>query len=291
VPVAQLLVSGLATGAIYALVALGYSLIYRSTRTINFAQGELLMVAGYLGYWAHGSLGLPLVVSYVVAVIGVMVLIAAIERVGFQPMYDHRSGPILVIVSTIGLVLVLETALRLVWGPQAIPVPSAIAGRVVVAGVSITAQQILVVGVAATLIVGLELMLRSQFGVALRAAAENRDVAALLGVRSRRMATFSYALGGGLAGVGGVLIAPTTLLTPTGGATIGLLGLVGAIVGGLGDVRGAVLGGLTIGVIGSFASYVFGGAYAEVVVFGVLVLTLVLRPSGLLGEEGMVSRV
>jgi branched-chain amino acid transport system permease protein len=290
-PVGQLLVSGIATGAIYALVALGFSLIYRSTRTINFAQGEILMAAGYLGYWAHTSLGLPLVLAYVFAVLAAMVLVAAVERVAFQPMYDHRAGPILVIVSSIGLVLVIQTALQLLWGPQAIPVPSAIAGHVVVAGVSITAQQILIVGVSAILIVALELMLRTPFGVALRAAAENRDIAALLGVRGRHMATFSYALGGGLAAVGGVLITPTTLLTPTGGSTVGLLGLVAAIVGGLGDMRGAVFGGVVVGLIGAFAGYWFGGAYAEVVVFGVLVVTLVLRPWGLLGEEGMVSRV
>lgn len=290
-PATQLLVSGIATGAVYALVAIGHSLIYRSTRTINFAQGELLMLAGYLGYWSHGNLGLPLLPAYAVAVLSVMVLIAVIERLGFQPLYDHRSGPILVIVSSIGLVLVLQTAMLLLWGPQAIAVPTALSGRVAVAGVVVTAQQLLVVGVAIVLIIGLELMLRTRFGCAMRAAAENRDVAALLGVRGRRMATASYALGGGLAAVGGVLLTPTTLLTPAGGSTVGLLGLVGAIVGGLGDLRGAVLGGVFIGVIGSFASYVFGGAYAEVVVFGVLVATLVLRPAGLLGEEGLVSRV
>ncbi|MCW3101202.1 MAG: branched-chain amino acid transporter permease [Chthonomonadaceae bacterium] len=288
---AQLLVSGLATGAVYALIALGYSLVYRSTRTINFAQGDLLMVAGYLGYWAHGKLGLSLIPGYVVAVVGVMALIAAIEVVGFKPMYSHRSGPILVIVSSIGLVLVLQTTMQLLWGPQALSVPAAVSGTALSGAVVITKQQVLVIATAAVLIVLLELLLRTRFGTGMRAAAENRDIASLLGVDGQRMATVAYALGGGLAAVGGILITPTTLLTPTGGATIGLLGLVGAIVGGLGNLRGGVVGGLAIGVIASFASYIVGGAYSEVVVFGVLVVFLVAKPAGLLGEEGMVSRV
>jgi branched-chain amino acid transport system permease protein len=290
VPVGQLLISGLSIGGVYALVAIAYSIVYRSTRTINFAQGDLGMLAAYLALSIGVRAGLGLVPGYIVAILAVALLSGAVEVTAFRPLYRYQGGAIFVIVSSIGLVFVLQTAMLLIWHSQAISVPSAISGTVSVASVVVEKQRLLILGCLLVLLVALERFLRTRIGVGMRAAAENADNAALMGVVHRRMATLSYVVGGGLSALAGVLAAPIVLLTPTGGASIGLLGLIGAIVGGLGNLTGALLGGLLMGLVNAFASYIIGGTYVELVTFGILMATFVLRPQGLLGEEGAAVR-
>ena len=194
------------------------------------------------------------------------------------------------IVSSIGLVFVLETAMTLIWQAQAISVPEAISGTVSLGSVIIEKQRLLIFGCLIVLVVVLQWFLRTRVGVGMRAAAEDPDTAALMGVVHRRMATLSYVIGGGLSAVAGVLAGPILLLTPTGGANIGLIGLIAAIFGGLGNIMGALIGGLIMGLVNSFGSYVIGGTYVELITFGLLMATFLLRPQGLLGEEGAAVR-
>jgi branched-chain amino acid transport system permease protein len=285
-PVGQLLVAGVSIGGLYALIGIAYSIVYRSTRTINFAQGDLGMLAAYIALSIGVRAGLGLLPGYIGAVIAVALIMGVLEVVAFRPLYRYDGGPIFVIVSSIGLVFVLQTVMTLIWQAQAISVPEAISGTVTVAGVVIEKQRLLICGVVVILLIVLQWFLRSRVGVGMRAAAENPDDAALLGVVRRRMATLSYVIGGGLSGVAGVLAGPIILLTPTGGATIGLVGLIAAIFGGLGNLWGALLGGIVMGLVNSFGSYVVGGTYVELITFGILMATFLLRPQGLLGEEG-----
>jgi branched-chain amino acid transport system permease protein len=290
VPVGQLLVSGLSIGGLYALIAIAYSIVYRSTRTINFAQGDLGMLAAYIALSVGVRAGLGLIPGYIVAVLAVALLTGGLEVVAFRPLYRYEGGPIFVIVSSIGLVLVLETAMTLIWQAQAISVPEAISGTVSLGSVIIEKQRLLIFGCLIVLVVVLQWFLRTRVGVGMRAAAEDPDTAALMGVVHRRMATLSYVIGGGLSAVAGVLAGPILLLTPTGGANVGLIGLIAAIFGGLGNIMGALIGGLIMGLVNSFGSYIIGGTYVELITFGLLMATFLLRPQGLLGEEGAAVR-
>ncbi len=289
-PVGQLLVSGLSIGGLYALIAIAYSIVYRSTRTINFAQGDLGMLAAYIALSVGLRAGLGLIPGYIVAVLAVALLSGGFEVAAFRPLYRYDGGPIFVIVSSIGLVLVLETAMTLIWQAQAISVPAAIAGTVSLGSVIIEKQRLLIFGCLLVLVVVLQWFLRTRVGVGMRAAAEDPDTAALMGVVHRRMATLSYVIGGGLSAVAGVLAGPILLLTPTGGANVGLIGLIAAIFGGLGNIMGALIGGLIMGLVNSFGSYAIGGTYVELITFGLLMATFLLRPQGLLGEEGAAVR-
>lgn len=284
----QILIAGVAFGAVYALIAVSFSLIYRSTRTINFAQGHLAMIGGYVAMWGMTDIGVPYVVAGLIGVVGVVALSVIVEVLGFRPLY--RFGAVYVIVSSIALTFVLETLMRISWGAQALRLPPIKHGTIAIDGVIANWQQIIIV-VALGVSVGLlQILLRSRIGRAMRASAENVEVAGLVGIRARHMTTFSFALAGVLTGIAGILIAPLTYLDPNGGASLGLLGVVAAIVGGLGNIYGAVAGGLIIGLVNVTGAYVVGGNFVEVITFLVLVLVLVWRPQGIFGEEGLVSR-
>ena len=289
-PVGQLLVAGLSIGGLYALIAIAYSIVYRSTRTINFAQGDLGMLGAYLALSIGVRAGLGVVPGYIAAIVAVALLAGGVEFVAFRPLYRYENGPIFVIVSSIGLVFVLQTVMTLIWQAQPINVPAAVSGTFSVASVVIEKQRLLILGCVVVLLLALERFLHTRIGVGMRAAAEDPEHAALLGVVHRRMATLSYVIGGGLSALAGVLAGPLLLLTPTGGASIGLIGLIAAIFGGLGNLMGALLGGLLMGLVNSFGSYVIGGTYVELITFGILMATFLLRPQGLLGEEGAAVR-
>lgn len=285
--VAQMLVAGIAFGAIYALIAISFSLIYRSTRTINFAQGHFAMVGGYVAMWAV-QLGLPYLLAALVGIVAVVLLSVVVEVAAFRPLY--RFGAIYVIVSSIALTFVLETLLLLGWGAQSLRLPPISAANIEIEGVVVSAQQLYIVFGLALAVGLLQVLLKSRVGRAMRATAENKEVAGLVGIRARGMTTFSFALAGVLTAIAGILIAPLTYLDPNGGASLGLLGVVAAIVGGLGNVYGAVAGGFIIGLLNVVGAYVIGGNLVEILTFVVLVLVLVLRPEGIFGEEGLASR-
>lgn len=291
VPVSQLLISGISLGGVYALIAVAYSVVYRNTRTINFAQGDLGMLAAYIAFWIGTTHGLGLFPGYILAILIVAALNGLVELVAFKPLYRYESGPVLVIVSSVGLVFVLETLMQLGWGSQAINVASAASGSVGIGSATLDAQRILILGCLVLLVAVLQVMLHGRRGIAMRAAAENPGTARLMGVSPSTMATASYVIGGALSAVAGVLVAPLVLLTPTGGQSVGLIGLVAAIVGGLGSIPGAVLGGLLMGLLSLFGSWFLGGSSVEPLIFGALVLLFVVRPKGLLGEEGTATRV
>lgn len=289
-PVGQLLIGGVSIGGLFALIAIAYSIVYRSTRTINFAQGDLGMLGAYLALSIGLRAGIGLVPGYIAAIVAVALLVGALEVLAFRPLYRYENGPIFVIVSSIGLVFVLQTVMTLIWQAQAVSVPAALSGTVSVLSVVVEKQRLLILGCVIVLVVALERFLHTRVGVGMRAAAENPEDAALLGVGHRRMATLSYVIGGGLSAVAGVLAGPILLLTPTGGATIGLIGLIAAIFGGLGNLAGALIGGVVMGLVNTFGSYVVGGTYVELITFGILMATFLLRPQGLLGEEGATAR-
>ena len=263
--IGQLLVSGVAFGAIYALIATAFSLIYRTTRTINFAQGHFAIVGGYVTLWALATVKLPYLMAAMLGILAVVALSVLVEVLAFRPLY--RLGPIPVIVSSIALTFVLETLMQLGWGAQSIRLPSAVSGTFIVADIVITWQQLLVILALVVSIIVLHFLMISRLGRAMRATAESRDVASLVGIKARPMITLSFALAGILTGIAGVLVAPLTYLEPGSGGHIGLLGVVAAIVGRLGNLNGALIGGFAIGIANIASAYILGGGLVETMTF------------------------
>lgn len=288
VPFGQLMVSGLAVGCAYALLAVAYSLVYRTSRAINFAQGDMAILGAYIAFAGPWIFGKHVALGIVAALIAIALVSVLIDRVAFRPLYRHDT--VFVVASSIALVFVLEAFMRLAWGSSTITAPEIIPGDVTVAGLDVTGQQLLIAGVLLVFLVILQLMFRSRVGVAMRASAENRDVSQLLGINPQRMVAVSFALAGVASATAGILLAPLTQLRPGAGATIGLTAIIAAIVGGFGSIPGAVFGGLLVGLVEVWATYLANGASAQIVTVGILILVLLIRPSGLLGEEGLSVR-
>jgi branched-chain amino acid transport system permease protein len=248
----------------------------------------MAMLGAYIAFASASVFGHHRVVGIVAALVAIAVLAVAIERLAFRPLY--KFGTVFIVASSIALVFVLEDFMQLVWGIESISAPDLIGGQVTVGGITASGQQLLVIGVLIVFLGALQVLFRSRLGVAMRANAENPDVAELLGISSRRVISISFAIAGAASAAGGILVAPLTQLRPAAGGIIGLTAVIAAIVGGLGSIPGAVLGGLLIGSVQVWSSYLIGGSYAQVTTFTILIVVLLIRPSGLLGEEGLSAR-
>jgi branched-chain amino acid transport system permease protein len=278
--VAQAVISGLTLGAIYALVALGFVTVYNVTRVINFAQGDFVMLGAMLT--AVLVPHLPLYLAVPVAVAAAFVAGAVMHRVALHPAW--RAGELVLIIITIGVSIAIRGAALLIWGTFPAPVPPfSGGGDLHLLGLVITRQALWVWGVAALALVALKLFFdHTTFGQGLRAAAANPMAARLMGIRPARMATLAFALAAATAGLAGAVVAPITFASYDMGLGLGLKGFVAAIVGGLTNPAGAVVGGLLLGVLEALAASV-RSSLTDVVAFAVLLAVLLLtrvRPLG-----------
>ncbi len=280
----QYLISGLTTGSIYGMTALGFTLIYNATGVVNFAQGEFVTY-GALVAITCAALHLPLPLTVLVAMVAVMALGAVLERAAIRP--ARHASVITLIIITIGASLLLRGVAMKLWGPDALPMPSFSGdGAVMFAGASVSYQQLWVVGVVFAAM-GLLWVLgeRTQVGKAMRACALNRSAAQLVGIPVPRMVTLSFALSGLLGGLAGAVFAPIVMGQYNMGTMLGLKGFASAILGGMGNPVGAVLGGLLLGTLESFSAVTLSSGYKDAVAFGVMLLVLLTKPSGLLGRR------
>jgi branched-chain amino acid transport system permease protein len=285
----QFVISGLATGAVYGLVALGFVLIFKSTDVFNFAQGDLLMVGGYVLFSAMATFSLPMGAAVVVTLAFAALLGVALQQVVFKPM---TGRPLLTVVMvTIALSLVIRALILIVYGPQEKTLPSMLPNHAFdFLGVRISTLDLLVMGVAAVCVVGFALFFqRSKLGLQMRATAENGEAAALSGIDSNRVFMVAFAIGTATAALGGILMANLQVVSPQLTA-LGLLAFPAAVIGGLTSIPGAIVGGLIIGVIQQLAIGYIAGNAANVVVYGVLLVVLLLRPYGIFGHP-TVARV
>jgi len=310
----QVLVVGLTTGAIYALIALGYTMVYGIIELINFAHGDIFMIGTFICISIFGLFGitnssaaptgLTLVGVLVITLLASMVLCAVlgivIERVAYRPL---RNAPRLApLISAIGVSLILEDVGKLWKGITIVPFPQIFPQRFFYIGaVSFSSVDILVIVVAAVMMVALQWMVtRTRIGRAMRAVAQDREAAALMGVNVNRIISITFFIGAALAGaaalIWGLKYGNTNF---TLGFTLGLFAFTAAVLGGIGNLVGAMLGGVLIGVIEALASLICdttvpgcliglphgGNAWHEAVIFVILILILVFRPSGLLGQQ------
>jgi branched-chain amino acid transport system permease protein len=294
----QALLSGLALGGVYALVALGFSITQTTTKTLNFGQGEFLMAGAFLGVSVvllmsgkglHDVLvstdvtALRYVSALLICVLALAALGTALYFSAIRP-FLRQSGMSWV-MSTIGFGILVQNGALLLWGPTATVLPSPLGEAVVrVAGAGIRAQEILVIGVCAIVVVGLDLLQRkTKFGKAMRAVAANPDAASLMGINVAAMAVAAFVMSSSLAGMAGLLIAPITTASVFMGLNIALKAFAAAIVGGLTNPRGCVAGGLLLGCVESTVG-LWQDEFREISIFALIILVLVTRPAGLFGR-------
>lgn len=287
----QLLLQGMALGTIYALVGQGLNVTFWTLRVINFAHGAFLMIAVFvaLSTW---QAGVPLALALLVGVAVVAALGALLERVAVRPVLKHAGG-MGWIVATLGAALVMEAIADQIYGPQVRSFPGIIyqpSDYVVVAGVRMSLQLVLVAGVA-LLVLGLfELLVRrTSWGMVLQATSYDSDSAQLRGIRVKAVITMSFVISASLAGLAGILIAPITGISPAFGFALLLNGFAAAVVGGMGSSLGTLVGGITVGVAELLVGGYISTSAQSAVAFLVLILILMVRPTGLFGIREVVK--
>ena len=281
--VMQFLAAGLTAGSIYALVALGFSIIFNASRVLNFAQGEFVMLGGMCAVSLLG-MGLPLAPALIVAVLATALAGLVLERLALAR--GAQNSVMTMIIITIGASILLRGLAQLVWDKRIHALPPLSGDRpIAILGATVLPQSLWILGATLAIVVALRaFFLRTRVGKAMLATSHNRLAAQLCGIDVRRVVLASFGLAAALGAVAGVLVAPITYTSYDVGVMLGLKGFAAAIIGGLGSFPGAVAGGLLLGVLESFGAGFVSSAYKDAIAFAVILLVLVIRPDGLLGE-------
>ncbi len=282
------LISGISLGSIYAIIALGYTMVYGIAKMLNFAHGDIIMVGGYMCFCATNYLGWPAWMGVVLAVIVCTVLGVVIERLAYKPL---RMAPSLaVLITAIGVSYFLQNAALLIWSSNPKSFNSVISGDAVsLFGGQLQISKITIVTVLACVVIMVALMLftgKSKVGTAMRAVSEDKGAAQLMGINVNTTISITFAIGSGLAAIAGVLLCsayPT--LMPTTGSLPGIKAFTAAVFGGIGSIPGAFVGGVLLGIIEIFAKAYISTQLSDAIVFAVLIVVLLVKPDGLLGKH------
>jgi branched-chain amino acid transport system permease protein len=288
----QLVFSGIALGMIYAVIAFGYQLTFATSGTLNFGQGEALMLGALVGLSLVGTIHGGPYISYWLMVPLVMVFGALqgmfVEWIGVRPAIKIKSE-FGWIMSTIALAIIFKNVAENIWGKDVLPFPSPISSEpITVLGANVQPMQIAVIGGALAIMLAVEIFNRkSIYGKAVVATSNDRDAAGLMGINTRMVITFSYALSSATAAFAGALIAPLTLTSATMGASLGLKAFAVAIIGGLTSGMGAIVGGIILGIAETATGFYLSTGYKEVPGLVLLLLVLAVKPSGLFGKAAI----
>jgi len=284
----QQLVNGLAIGSIYALIALGYTMVYGIIQLINFAHGDVLMIGAFIGYFATTTFHLGFVPALILAMAACALLGVIIERVAYRPL--RNSPRITLLITAIGVSLVLEyTMVRLVGpGVRAYPpLTGFLDGAFTIGGVNIKNIQIVIVGVSVTLMLLLQFVVKgTSTGKAMRAVSQDPEAARLMGISVDKTISLTFAIGSALAGAAGVLLGVYyNSIQPLMGISYGLKAFVAAVFGGIGLIPGALVGGYAIGLLETLVKGSGFSMFSDGVVYAVLIIVLIVRPTGLMGKN------
>lgn len=284
----QHLINGISIGAVYAIIALGYTMVYGIAKMLNFAHGDIIMVGAYISFCVTNYLHLPVAVAIVASIAVCTVLGIVIEALAYKPL---RGAPSLaVLITAIGVSYFLQNSAQLLWGSAPKNFTSIVSfsslqffdGRLVITG-----EVIVTVLVSALVMVCLTLFTnKTRTGKAMRAVSEDRDAAQLMGINVNRTISTTFAIGSALAAVAGVLLCSTVpTLSPTTGSMPGIRAFTAAVFGGIGSIPGAMLGGILLGMIETLSKAYLPNQFSDAIVFGVLILVLLVKPAGLLGKQ------
>ena len=280
------LISGISLGSIYAIIALGYTMVYGIAKMLNFAHGEIIMVGGYVSFCAMSYLGLPALPSALLAMLACTVLGIIIERLAYKPL---RSAPSLaVLITAIGVSYFLQNSALLIWKAAPKSYPAVVSGSAEFFGGELKVPYISLLTIVICLVIMLGLstfVSKSKMGKAMRACSEDKGAAQLMGINVNRTISMTFAIGSALAAIAGVLLCSfNSQLMPTTGSMPGIKAFTAAVFGGIGSIPGAFLGGLLLGIIEAMAKAYISMQLANSIVFAVLIVVLLVKPSGLLGK-------
>ena len=282
------LVNGLSLGSVYAIIALGYTMVYGIAKMLNFAHGDVIMVGGYIVFVFMNQLGVPAIASVAAAMVVCTVLGVAIERVAYLPL---RGAPSLaVLITAIGVSYFLQNMALLIWGSTPMSFSSIVSmeplqlagGRLVITG-----EALVTIGVSVVIMAALTLFInRTRLGRAMLAVSEDKGAAQLMGINVNATISLTFAIGSALAAVAGALLCSSyPILQPTTGAMPGIKAFVAAVFGGIGSVPGAMVGGVLLGIIEILSKAYISTQLADAIVFAVLIVVLLVKPTGLLGKK------
>ncbi|MFT4115487.1 branched-chain amino acid ABC transporter permease [Bradyrhizobium sp.] len=284
----QLLVAGIGTGSIYALIALGFNVVFKSTGAMNFAQGEWVVMGGMISallFAATSNIALACILAVAIAILVGIVS----ERLVIWPL--RRPNTLLITLVSIGLAICTRSLIMLVLGKKPVGYPGfSQVSTLVVGGVTVQTQTLWIIGLTVAFLIAMHLFFeRSMLGKALRAAAADRDAAAIVGVRVETTVMLSFAIAALAGALAGAIITPLTLSSYDQGAMFGFKGFSAAMLGGVGSLPGAVVGGIALGLLEAFGSFYISSDFKDAIAFTVLLLILFVRPSGLLGRADVVK--
>ena len=282
----QYLANGLSMGRVYAIIALGYTMVYGIAKMLNFAHGDVIMIGAYASYCVTSYLGLPAWLSVIASIAVCTVLGVAIEGLAYKPL--RQAGPLAVLITAIGVSYFLQNAAQLIWGATpknftsivSFPVPAFLA--------QFNVSAVSIVTILACIVIMIGLMWftsKTKMGKAMRACSEDKDAAQLMGINVNRTISMTFAIGSALAAVAGVLLCSySPVLQPTTGAMPGIKAFTAAVFGGIGSIPGAFIGGILLGIIEAMAQAYISTSLANSIVFAVLIVVLLVKPAGILGK-------
>ncbi len=280
------LINGISLGSVYAIIALGYTMVYGIAKMLNFAHGDVIMVGGYVAFCTTSYLGWPVIPAVLMSIFVCMVLGIVIERLAYKPLRTATS--LAVLITAIGVSYFLQNVALLIWTsnpkvfPNMVTLPSLVIGDIQISSVAL-------VTIAACIIIMIVLTLftnKTKMGKAMRAVSEDKDAAQLMGINVNATISLTFAIGSGLAAIAGVLLCsayPT--LMPTTGSMPGIKAFTAAVFGGIGSIPGAMLGGILLGIIEIFGKAYISTQLSDAIVFSVLIIILLVKPTGLLGKK------
>ena len=280
------LISGISLGSVYAIIALGYTMVYGIAKMLNFAHGDVIMVGGYISFIAMQKMNLPPWLALISSMIVCTILGIVIEALAYRPL--RNSASLAVLITAIGVSYFLQNAALLIWGANPKSYTSIVDGQLELFGGQLKISYVTLLTVLACIVIAVALTLftgKTKMGKAMRACSEDKGAAQLMGINVNRTISLTFAIGSALAAVAGVLLCSySPSLMPTTGSMPGIKAFTAAVFGGIGSIPGAFLGGILLGVIESLAKAYISTQLSNAILFAVLIIVLLVRPAGLLGK-------
>lgn len=280
------LLDGLIPGSMYALIALGYTMVYGIAKMINFAHGDVIMVGAYTMFLGLQVFNFPIWLTVLLAIAVCSIIGVVIEKLAYKPL--RKAPPLAVLITAIGVSYLLQNLFLLLFGANPREVPSILPkGQLVIGTISISYTTIITLALTIVIMITLTLFInKTRLGSAMRAVSQDKDAASLMGINSNAIISLTFAIGSGLAAVAGILyVCQYGYIQPTMGALPGIKAFVAAVIGGIGSVPGAMIGGLALGLVEALTKAYISSELLDAVVFGILILVLLFKPTGILGHN------